>query len=71
MTIWKVHRILIVVATIWSSAFGLEMLRVADGDTTKLVLGSMSVIGSAGLLIYFRWFQQKTGKRSAPRGRRS
>ena len=67
MNIWKVHRIMIVVATIFSTAFGLETLRVADGDTTKLVLGSISLVGSAGLLFYFGWFQKKTGKRSPPR----
>ena len=63
MNIWKVHRLMIVVSTLFAGTFGVQTLRLANGDTTKLVLGSLSIAGSIGLLVYFRWFQQKTGKR--------
>ena len=66
MTIWKVHRLMIVVATLFSGTFGVQTLRVADGDTSKLVVGSISLVGAACLLVYYRWFQQKTGKRNRP-----
>ncbi|MEC7240174.1 MAG: hypothetical protein VXW32_02955 [Myxococcota bacterium] len=67
MTIWKVHRLMIVAATLFSGTFGVQTLRIADGDTSKLVVGSISLFGTAALLLYFRWFQQKTGKRNRPK----
>jgi hypothetical protein len=66
MTIWKVHRVMIIVATLFTGTFGIQTLRIADGDSSKLTVGSIGVLASAALLLYFRWFQQKTGKRNPP-----
>ena len=62
MNIWKVHRVMIVTAALFSGAFGVQILRFADGEAWKIATGIFSLIACCTLVLYFRWFQKKTGK---------
>ncbi len=62
MTIWKVHRIMIVSAAVFAGAFGVQFLRAANGDALRIGMGSFSLIACGALIVYFRWFQKKTGR---------
>jgi hypothetical protein len=66
MTIWKVHRVMIVTAALFSGAFGTQLLRYANGETWKIGMGVFSLIACGALIAYFRWFQKKTGRISTP-----
>jgi len=63
MTIWNVHRLMIISASIFSGAFGVQTLRFADGQPVRTAMGAFSLAACAGLIVYFRWYQEKTGKR--------
>ncbi len=62
MNIWKVHRLMIASAAVFSGAFGVQLLRGADGEAVKVSIGLFSLVACGALIVYFRWFQQKTGK---------
>jgi hypothetical protein len=62
MSIWKVHRVMIITATIFSGAFGVQLLRFAEGEAWKVGMGLFSLVACGALVAYFRWFQRKTGK---------
>jgi hypothetical protein len=61
MTIWKVHRVMIVTAALFSGAFGAQLLRFSDDEVWKQGMGVFSLLACVGLIVYFRWFQKKTG----------
>jgi hypothetical protein len=61
MTIWKVHRVMIITAALFSGAFGAQLLRFSNGEMLKQGIGVFSLMACGGLILYFRWFQKKTG----------
>jgi hypothetical protein len=69
MSIWKVHRVMIVTAALFSGAFGTQLLRYANGEAWKIGMGVFSLVACGGLIAYFRWFQKKTSSRSFDRSK--
>jgi hypothetical protein len=65
MTIWKVHRVMIVTAAVFSGAFGVQLLRFGEGEVWQIGMGVFSLVACVGLIGYFRWFQRKTGRVSS------
>ena len=62
MTIWKVHRIMILTAAVFTGALGVQVLRAANGDALRIGMGAFSLVACGALIAYFRWFQKKTGR---------
>ena len=60
MSIWKVHRVMILTAALFSGVFGLNMLQVETPKAWQTGMGIFSICACVALIVYFRWFQKKT-----------
>ena len=60
MSIWKVHRVMILTAALFSGVFGLSMLQMNDPQAWQTGMGIFSICACVALIVYFRWFQRKT-----------